>query len=344
MTTTQSRANCHKVGFGIPGYEHVFHEDGGKIVYYPSDGLHIVIHGPPGAGKTLLALQMATGAAFDGRKNVLYLTRDTSPSALLRQAVNKFDLFGMSAGTERYSGDAKSCQMAFEKGGMHWDSKDLEGRPFLRPYKLSALTGYPVDGKASILRFLSAHRGDRSEWKHCVRFQLLESLVQSARQSVSAFVEKRRIAEMKHVAEQQDDEDKGESPASFFERELAYGLNPVLSNSLVAFGRLNPTGVPGSTLDRYSQQMHSSFAGLARLCPELAPLFHWLDRDDYPTKYRPDLIEKIREALDIPKAIKKAQDDKAAADAKAREGGDVQDAEALQEDRDAQDAKMAQLR
>ncbi len=57
-----------------------------------SHGLNIVIYGPPGVGKTILALQMAAAAAFAGKK-VLYFSKDTSSEVLYRRLYRPFRFF-----------------------------------------------------------------------------------------------------------------------------------------------------------------------------------------------------------------------------------------------------------
>ncbi len=62
------------------------------FAYYPKSGLNIVAYGPPGVGKTILALQMAT-AAFRSGKSVIYLSKDTSGRVLADRIRHVFGYF-----------------------------------------------------------------------------------------------------------------------------------------------------------------------------------------------------------------------------------------------------------
>ncbi len=63
------------------------------FLYYPESGLTIVVYGPPGVGKTILALQMAMAAALEG-KRVIYLTKDTPARVLCQRISTSFHNFG----------------------------------------------------------------------------------------------------------------------------------------------------------------------------------------------------------------------------------------------------------
>ncbi len=81
---------------GIPGLEGILGGASGQggFAYYPDEGLNIVLHGAAGSGKTLFALQCAMGAIRQG-KNVIFLTKDTSPETLLRRLNEDFRCFDM---------------------------------------------------------------------------------------------------------------------------------------------------------------------------------------------------------------------------------------------------------
>lgn len=95
----------------IPGLECLLYQAGNcgedrGFAYYPRGGLNIVIYGPPGIGKTVMALQMAVAAAFPkpgkdreqrppeaGGRKVIYLTKDTSAGVLMRRLEDSFGFF-----------------------------------------------------------------------------------------------------------------------------------------------------------------------------------------------------------------------------------------------------------
>lgn len=66
------------------------------FMYYRESGLNIVVYGPSGVGKTILALQMAV-AARDAGYHVLYFTKDTPGSVLAIRLMEVFRFFGSTA-------------------------------------------------------------------------------------------------------------------------------------------------------------------------------------------------------------------------------------------------------
>ena len=66
----------------------------GKFKYFSNTGLNIVVHGPPGTGKTILALQTAVAAAVFNSRRVFYLTKDTPGRELYNHLRDSFDFFG----------------------------------------------------------------------------------------------------------------------------------------------------------------------------------------------------------------------------------------------------------
>ena len=81
----------------ISGMEHLLpsSDNSGSFRYFEQSGLNMVVYGPPGSGKTLLALQCAVAAYLTDGMYVIYLTKDT-PGAVLRKRVKEeFASFGI---------------------------------------------------------------------------------------------------------------------------------------------------------------------------------------------------------------------------------------------------------
>lgn len=81
----------------IPGLDELLPPQGENgehkgFLYYRHSGLTTVAYGPPGVGKTILALQMAVAAAAQGR-TVIYLTKDTPPEVLAERVLAPFRFF-----------------------------------------------------------------------------------------------------------------------------------------------------------------------------------------------------------------------------------------------------------
>lgn len=101
-------ADPHTCLFAIDGFERIF-EGAEGLSYDREDGINVLLSGPAGAGKTLLALQMAVTAAIRSRetkgpgkppnyhKSVIYLTKDTPPATLARRMCHDFRLFGYAS-------------------------------------------------------------------------------------------------------------------------------------------------------------------------------------------------------------------------------------------------------
>ena len=67
--------------FAIKGLRDILEGEQG-LHYDPRDGLNVVLSGPAGSGKTLLALQMAVTGAIESGMNVVYLSKDTPPETV----------------------------------------------------------------------------------------------------------------------------------------------------------------------------------------------------------------------------------------------------------------------
>jgi len=78
------------------GERSLLDESCGRLKYYSEGGLRIVAHGPPGCGKTLLALQMAFSACAQDQFRVIYLSKDTPGKILWDRIKTDFNLFGWS--------------------------------------------------------------------------------------------------------------------------------------------------------------------------------------------------------------------------------------------------------
>lgn len=83
------------LSLNIKGLEWILPPDGAIKYYSDTNGLSIVINGDPGTGKSLLAMQIAMNAAFQDKRQVIYLTKDSDPESLLRRIVDEFDLFSL---------------------------------------------------------------------------------------------------------------------------------------------------------------------------------------------------------------------------------------------------------
>jgi circadian clock protein KaiC len=81
----QSKAARGKISAGDPAFDRVL---GGGL---PCDSLHILA-GPPGAGKTIMAQQIAFAAARAGSK-VVYFTNVSEPHAKLVEHMRRFDFY-----------------------------------------------------------------------------------------------------------------------------------------------------------------------------------------------------------------------------------------------------------
>ena len=81
----QSQAAREKISAGDPAFDRVL---GGGL---PCDSLHILA-GPPGAGKTIMAQQIAFAAARAGSK-VVYFTNVSEPHAKLVEHMRRFDFY-----------------------------------------------------------------------------------------------------------------------------------------------------------------------------------------------------------------------------------------------------------
>jgi len=80
--------------------------------FVKSDGCNIVLTGPAGTGKSILALQMAITAKVGGmRLNILYLTKDTPPKTLVEYIVSEFRPFGLAKETCKPRGPLKKMKL-----------------------------------------------------------------------------------------------------------------------------------------------------------------------------------------------------------------------------------------
>lgn len=90
--------------------EHARSSDDTGFCYYPGSPLNIVLYGPAGAGKSILALQMAVAAAGKPGWRALYFTKDTPAQVLEDRVKSSFGWFRESSPTAKQVPEALLLQ------------------------------------------------------------------------------------------------------------------------------------------------------------------------------------------------------------------------------------------
>jgi hypothetical protein len=242
---------------------------------YPSrDGLTVVIHGPPGSGKTMLALQMAVGAAVLNAKNVIYLSKDTSAATLRDRMLGKFHLFG----------HLKLNRFKAERQARTGSRRILV--PCTQVATRASLVRTPEETG-------SQGMGAKQEGP-TIALVVLEDLLDEIRREADPAT--KDISGDRRPGSAPDPtsaESKGGQTAPVGSPPLemrqmrstcAKYLNRKVDGSpcdaVLAVGGLGFFTAPTARFDKYALTT-SLFAGLARLQPRLAPIFEWL-RDPGP--------------------------------------------------------------
>ena len=234
--------------FAIKGLRDILEGEQG-LHYDPRDGLNVVLSGPAGSGKTLLALQMAVTGAIESGMNVVYLSKDTPPETVLYHLWNDFLLFGEAELPQPPGAPAAGWTLppalaAVEKEeGAPDPAKNEAGR---RDYV--AWLGTRIE--TACTRTIPIAPGeDAARRPESVRFVLLDRLAEAlARAGASASESRGLVASCLRAAE------------------------PVLAFGSFGWATMAPA--------QFDEEVWKGLlvTSLGKLCEPLNPVFDWLER------------------------------------------------------------------